>query len=120
MRDIDFTGSLIKLFIALPVVIMTAYFSLRLANRYMKGLGNSKNLEVLETVQVYNKAALSIVRILDGYYVLGVTEHEIETIRELSKEEANYFSKTLLAKEQGLTVQFKGFGRKWKAKGGNE
>ncbi|HKL10424.1 MAG TPA: flagellar biosynthetic protein FliO [Clostridia bacterium] len=120
MRDIDFTGSLIKLFIALPVVVLIAYLSLRLANRYMKGLGNSRNLEVIETVQVYNKAALSIVRILDGYYVLGVTEHGVETIRELSCEEADSFRKTLFANERSWTGQFKGYKQKWKETGGNE
>ena len=120
MIEFNFTEGLIKLFIALPVVISMAYLSLRIANRYMKNFGNTKNLEVIETVQVYSKAALSIVRILDGYYVLGVSEHGVETIRELSKDEAGTIRKSISMHEQGIVSQLKGFGLKWKATGGNE
>ena len=47
MRDIDFGESLIKLFIALPLVIAIAYSSLKLANKYTKGMRKSRNLEVV-------------------------------------------------------------------------
>ncbi len=120
MKDIDFTASLIKLFIALPLVLLIAYTSLKLANRYMKGMGKSKNLEVLETVQVYNKSAVSIVRIMDGYFVLGVSDNGVETIRELSMEESDSIKKSSCNEKRAMAEQFGYFSRKWKEKGENE
>jgi len=120
MRDIDFGESLIKLFIALPLVIAIAYSSLKLANKYTKGMRKSRNLEVVETVQVFNKAALSIVRIMDGYFVLGVSENGVETIRELTREESEALKVGKNNTNDGLNVQLGGFDRKWKVKGRDE
>lgn len=93
MKDISVMESLAKLFFALPVVILAAYLSLRMGSRTLKGLGGSKYLQVVETVQVYNKAALSVVRIGEAYHVLGVTEHSVQTIRELTREEVETLKK---------------------------
>jgi len=120
MRDISFTESLIKLFVALPLVLLIAYSSLKLGNKYMKSMGKSKNLEVVETVQVYNKAAISIVRIMDEYFVLGVSENGIEPIRELSEAESKAIKKAGKSQEVGIAEHLGGFRRRWKAKGGNE
>jgi len=120
MMDIDFGESLIKLFIALPVVIVIAYSSLKLANKYMKGMGKSRNLEVVETVQVFNKAALSIVRIMDGYFVLGVSENGVETIRELTREESETLKAGKNTMDDSFAAQWGGFSGKWKVKGRDE
>ncbi|GEM_PF-1030018 len=120
MRDIDLSESLIKLFIALPLVIAIAYSSLKLANKYMKGMGKSRNMEVIETVQIYNKAALSIVRIMNGYFVLGVSENGVETIRELSKEEAETLKIEKNKTDSGFAGQLGGFNLKRKVKETNE
>ncbi|MBK5251282.1 MAG: flagellar biosynthetic protein FliO [Peptostreptococcaceae bacterium] len=114
MGNMNFTQSLIKLFIAFPVVIMVAYFSLRLGNRYLKRMGNTRNLEVIETVPIYNKAVLSIVRIFDAYYVLGVTEHGVETIRELSDTEIDAFLRNGFSNGRSFVGKLKSF--KWKEK----
>lgn len=88
MKDIAFTESLIKLFIALPAVLLAAYASIRFGGKALRGMNGGRHLEVLETVPVHHKAALSIVRIGETYQVLGVTEHAVTTIRELSQTEA--------------------------------
>lgn len=85
------TESLIKLFIGLPVVILLAYLSLRLTNKYLRRIGSGRFLQVQETVQVFNRAAVSVVKIGDEYHVLGVTDSQVTTLKVLGAEEAHAF-----------------------------
>ena len=85
------TGSLIKLFIGLPLVILLAYVSLRLTGKYVRKMGDGRFLQVKETVQVFNKAAVSVVKIGEEYHVLGVTDNQVRTLKVLDEAEARTF-----------------------------
>lgn len=87
----DITSSFIKLFIGLPLVIFLAYISLKFTNKYMRKMNDGKYLKVLETVQIFNKAAICIIKIGDKYHVIGVTDTSINEIKILNEDEANAF-----------------------------
>ena len=88
----DLTVNLIKLFIGLPVVILLAYISLKFTNKYMRKMSDGKFLKVLETVQVFNKAAVRVVKVGNEYHVLGVTESTISQIKVLNEDEVKEFN----------------------------
>lgn len=53
----------------------------------MKTINKSRHIQVIETVPIYHKSALSIVQVGKKYYVLSVSEHSISKISELTSEE---------------------------------
>lgn len=79
--------SWIKVIVALPVVLLLAYISLKLSKGYTNTLKRNKKMKVIETVPLYEKSALSIVQIGSKYFVLGVSNQNIQKISELSPEE---------------------------------
>lgn len=93
------TKSLIQLFIGLPLVIVLAYISLRLTNKYMRKMTTGRFLQVGETVQVFNRSAVSVVRIGEEYHVLGVTDAQVTTLKILDEAEARAFE---ASRDQGL------------------
>ena len=85
--------SVLKLILSLPAVVLLAYFSLRLSNKYLYGKRGCAGMQVLERVCVGGKSALCIVRIFDDYLVIGISENNIQPIKALNREEAeNYLS----------------------------
>src|SRR5690554_5663949 len=88
--------SSLKLLLALPVVILLAYISLRLSNKYLYKQNQTKAIQVLERVPIHNKQFLCIVKIFDSYMVMGVSESSIQPIKTLSNEEVEEY----MAKKQ--------------------
>lgn len=82
---------LLKLLVALPVVILLAYISLRLGKNYMNALSKGRNIKVIETVPIHSKSFVSVVRIGKTYMVLGISEHSVSILKTLSEEEASQF-----------------------------
>jgi len=89
--------SAIKLLLALPAVILLAYISLRLSNKYLYGQNQSRAIQVLERVPIHNKQFLCIVKIFDSYMVMGVSENNIQPIKTLTENEVKDY---LANKEQ--------------------
>ncbi len=85
------TESLIKLFVGLPLVILLAYVSLKLTNKYLRKMGDGRFLQVKETVQIFNRAAVSVVKVGSEYHVMGVTDAQVQTIKVLSESEVLEF-----------------------------
>ena len=85
------TESLIKLFVGLPLVILLAYISLKLSNKYLRKLGDGRFLQVKETVQIFNRAAVSVVKVGSEYHVMSVTDSQVQTIKVLNETEAREF-----------------------------
>ncbi|HHY81544.1 MAG TPA: flagellar biosynthetic protein FliO [Clostridiales bacterium] len=83
--------SALKLLLALPVVILLAYISLRLSNKYLYRQNQIKAIQILERVPIHNKQFLCIVKIFDSYMVMGVSENNIELIKTLDCEEVNEY-----------------------------
>ncbi|MCG8483980.1 MAG: flagellar biosynthetic protein FliO [Clostridia bacterium] len=79
--------SWLKIIVALPIVLILAYMSLKLSRSYMNNMKKNTNIKVIETVPIYHKVAISIVKVGQKYYVLGVSDQNVKTISELSAEE---------------------------------
>ncbi len=106
--DYSITSSFLRLFVALPVVILLAYISLKFGNKYLKKMNNGKLLNVVETVPVYNKAAISVVKIGEEYHVLGVTEANIVDLKTLDESEIKLLNETSKISNQLDWKSFKG------------
>lgn len=96
------TNNLIQLLVGLPVVILLAYVSLKTAQKYMRRLGDGRYLQVKETVQVFNRAAVSIVKIGDEYHVMGVTDSQVTSLKVLSEAEARAFEAASVRDLRGM------------------
>ena len=106
--DYSITSSFLRLFVALPVVILLAYISLKFGNKYFKKMNNGKLLNVVETVPVYSKAAISVVKIGEEYHVLGVTEANIVDLKTLDESEIKLLNETSKISNQLDWKSFKG------------
>lgn len=87
-------ASLLKLFIALPIVVVLAYTSLKFGNQYLKKMNSSKLMNVIETVPIFNKVVISVVKIGEEYHVLGIAETNILHIKILDDEEIKLLNET--------------------------
>lgn len=90
--------SLMKLIIALPLVLILAYVSMKYASRQVNKLSDGKYIRLLETVGVSGKSSVSLVKIGGEYHVLGVTDGGIATIKILSETESLEYEDALRRK----------------------
>lgn len=84
-RELLFSS--LKLIVALPIVILLAYISLRLTNKYLYRQKQGRNIQVLERVPMYNRSSLCVVKVFDDYMVIGVGENNFQVIKTLNQEE---------------------------------
>ncbi|HOB19096.1 MAG TPA: flagellar biosynthetic protein FliO [Candidatus Atribacteria bacterium] len=87
MKPTDIITSVLKLLLALPAVVLLAYISLRMTNKYLYTQNQNKHIQVLERVPLSNKSSLCIAKVLDEYMVLGVSENNLQVIKTLDKQE---------------------------------
>jgi flagellar protein FliO/FliZ len=87
LQDTDMLWSTLKLILALPVVILLAYISLRLTNQYLTKHNQGKNIQVLERTPINNKASICVVRIGEEFMVMGISENSFEVIKTLDQDE---------------------------------
>lgn len=87
MLNSELLWSWLKIIAALPIVLLLAYISLRLSRSYMSNFNKGIFMNVVETIPVYHKSAISIVQIGTKYYVLGVSEQGMQVITELTEKE---------------------------------
>lgn len=84
-------GAIVKMMAALVVVIACIYVGLFLLNRHMKrrqyGKAVGRSLDVIETAFVGPKKTVSLVRVADRAVLIGVTDHQISILTELSEAE---------------------------------
>ena len=76
-----------KILVALPVVIILVFISLKLSRNYLYKMTKNNTIKVLERVPMHNKTTLNLVQIVDDYYVLGVTENNISVIKKIEETE---------------------------------
>ena len=93
--------SAMKLFLALPVVILLAYISLRLSDKFLYKQNTPKEIQILERIPIHNKQFLCIVQIFGTYMVMGVSENNFQPIKTLNPEEVKVY---LAQKEQADTL----------------
>lgn len=76
--------SFLKIIIAIPIVILLAYISLRMGNKLLAKGYDGKNIKIIERINLSNKAALYIAKISDEYFLLGVSDQNITLLKELT------------------------------------
>jgi len=93
---------------ALLIVLFLIYASLRFGKKYTKIIGKKSYMQVLDTIPLYNKSAISIVKIGKKYMVIGVSENSTQLIAQLSDDEIEEMKKEN-ALQQKQTDILKGF-----------
>lgn len=78
--------NIIKSIIALIIVIWLANFLLNKLNSYSKG--QAKMIQVIERYPVSKTSSLAIVKIINRYYLMSLSESSSEILEEFSSKEA--------------------------------
>lgn len=84
--DYEFFGSLAKIIVFLPIVILLAYLSIRVGGGKMLKMGQGKIIRVIEKVPLNNKTALSVVVINNKPYVVSSSEDEVKILMPLPED----------------------------------
>lgn len=79
-------GEFIKIIIFLPLVLILAYFSLKIGGGKMMGFGGGRIIKIVEKTPVSNKAMLCVALINGKPYVISSSEKGIEVVMELPPE----------------------------------
>lgn len=87
MSDLTFWASVAKLILALPVVVLLAYLSLRMTASVSARAGVSANLEILEKKALNKNQFLYIIKAGTSYHLMAGTDHNMTLIRDMSPEE---------------------------------
>ena len=87
MSDLTFWASVAKLILALPVVVVLAYLSLRMSASVSARAAVGANLEVLEKKALSKNQFLYIVKAGTSYHLMAGPDHNMTLIRDMSPEE---------------------------------
>lgn len=87
MSDLTFWASVAKLILALPVVVVLAYLSLRMTATVSARAGKSANIEVLEKKALSKNQFLYIIKAGASYHLMAGTDHNMTLIRDMSPDE---------------------------------
>ena len=71
--------SVIKMIVFLIVIIYTINWSLKYLNRYTSQ--TSDTIQVIQRLGVSKTSSIAIVKILEQYYVMSLSEHQNQIIR---------------------------------------
>lgn len=87
----NYTGEILKLFFILGVLLGIMYIMLRLVRKYLysfdKTTAGKMKISVLSTQGIAPKKAVSVIRIKQKIYVLGVSDESITLIDKLESDE---------------------------------
>lgn len=89
---------LVKMIVFLFVLLYGANQLLRYLNNRTHQNGG-KSLQVLERIAVSKSSSIGIVKILDKYYVMSLSEQTNEVIRELTPEEVQKYRASQVSSE---------------------
>ena len=81
--DIDFITAVLRLAIFLPLVILLAYVSLKYGLGKVQKNSASSHMQVVDRVSLGPKAGLLVVKVAEEYFLLAVSEQQIQIIKEL-------------------------------------
>lgn len=85
--------SVIKMIVFLIVIIYTINWSLKYLNRYTSQ--TSDTIQVIQRLGVSKNSSIAIVKILEQYYVMSLSEQQNQIIRILTPEEVLRYQATL-------------------------
>lgn len=77
--------TLIQTLFVLAAVIVLANITLKLIGKKLQGGGRA--IQILEKTQVSSGSSLAVVRVMEGYYLMSLSEHGNTIISELKGEE---------------------------------
>ncbi len=80
-------GQILTIVGMLGIVILLFYLFTRIMAVRYTGMGSGKNIEVIERIGLSKDATLQLARIGERYFVIGVTDHQVNTLAELSEGE---------------------------------
>ncbi|WP_207942449.1 hypothetical protein DOK78_000919 [Enterococcus sp. DIV2402] len=96
---------LVKMIVFLFVLLYGANQLLRYLNNRTHQNGG-KTLQVLERIAVSKSSFIAIVKILDKYYVMSLSEQTNEIIRELTPEEVQKYRTSQQTPQEIVPKQF--------------
>lgn len=80
----EFTLAVLKIVLALPVVLVLAYLSVRYGLAYKKGFqGANRELKLVDQLFLAPKSRICVIKVGKKYLVVGVGEKEITYLAEL-------------------------------------
>lgn len=91
----------VKVVVALFVVLLLIYGSIRFGKKYTRIIGRKRYIQVLDTIPIYNKSAITIVKVGNKHMIIGVSENNTQLITQLSDEDIKQMEKeNILQQEQ--------------------
>ncbi|MFA5536017.1 MAG: flagellar biosynthetic protein FliO [Bacillota bacterium] len=80
----EFWKALLRIAIFLPLVLLLAYWSIKLAAVRGPFSQGSKNMQIIERLPLTTKNSLYVVKLSEQYFLIGVSEQRVELLKELS------------------------------------
>jgi flagellar biogenesis protein FliO len=77
--------TLLQTIVVLLAVIALANMSLKLLNKKLQGGG--KTMEIIERTQVTNTSSLAIVKVLEDYYLMSLSDGGNQILKKLPRDE---------------------------------
>lgn len=107
---------IIRTMLALIFIIWLANWALAKLNRYMQG--QNQSIQIIERFSVSKNSSLAIVKIMNDYYLMSLSEGKNEILKEFSKAEAYEIAEKIATSQNGQPAfELKSFDvAKWKAK----
>lgn len=76
--------AILRLIIFLPLVLLLAYWSIKVGASRGPLSQNTRNMRLVERIALGPKTGLCIVRISGKYYLIGISEQKVELLKELA------------------------------------
>lgn len=107
---------IIRTMLALIVIIWLANWALVKLNRYTQG--QNKSIKIIERFSISKNSSIAIVKVMDEYYLMSLSEGKNEILKEFSKAEAYEIAENLSAQNNtDPALLLKSFDlSKWKEK----
>jgi flagellar protein FliO/FliZ len=88
----NFIEFMTVLIVFVGVLALTAWTTKFIAN-YQKQVGNSGNIEVVESIRITNNKYIQLVRVGETYVAIAVCKDTVTTLCEIPKEQIKDFTK---------------------------
>lgn len=92
-QEMELFFSVLKMIVFLLVIIYAINWSLKYLNRYTNQSADA--IQVIQRLGVNKSSSIAIVKILDQYYIMSLSEHQNQIIKILSPEEVLQYQATL-------------------------
>jgi len=69
--------------------LFLTYYATRALSKGVKKINSGKNIKIIEQISLSQNSSIAIVEICNKKYLIGVSEKNIEIMRELEEDEIN-------------------------------